>query len=647
MMVNNKLRTAFFLLLSFLLAYSANAGIEDFFDKEIVKEKIHKKISNLDVNFSTGLGNLDIFEGANIAAKYRFDVEASYQDHFYTRVDRWDLKAKINVGDVIEDTINLPFSFSINRKSSFVFVRQFKDKKEAIKATPYTPKKLPLNAELALRNLSVGDFVSIPANLNIVAEENASSATVAPVILSATAKIFYLLSGEFNIQVYKIDESHVRLKMITSRGYSSGASSGGEISFKFFGIKVIDNQLDHLFDRDLVKLDRTISPGARFIVDYIFDLNNEEAKEAYNQILNSTFKFKDVVVLNKLRKAGELKDKLISSYEKAEKLFAEDSKLPINERRVSRIFKGFDNSTEKSKKLKIALLLASFKKERAYTENNITFIDKNEKNLDFLYPTSTKYTESKLGRWIFDLKDQSFQTKFGLIPRLPNGAKNFKNPDYGLAFERRDKYFSENEQMYVGKFIIDQIPEKISMDINFGEWVNGKIKTDARIFLQLILKADGFDYLKEYSKEEIKKRLIAYIYQKGIFDENNQSFTKAKKINKLAEAIFQALQNEENDKQEMTKNIVKLNEHDLFEKIGTGFLISLLPEDQLKELIYLKIEMIAPKVAPLYFEFGTLKYKALLNELNIIHSRIANRTYDLRVTNQDLEMEEENSKLRL
>lgn len=641
-------------ILTVSFAQNSHAGsIGEFLEKKEIQSKIREEVADLDINFSADLGDVDLIQGLNVAAKYRYEVEASYQDQYYTRIDKWDLKANINVGDVVNNFVELPFSFSVNRQNSFFFVRQFKEKKEAVKALPYSPKKLPLSAELALKNLEPGDFVSLPASLNIAVSATASTATVTPVVLSANASVYWVLSGEFIIQVFKVDDTHVRLKMISRRGYDRGASVGAGLSFKFFGIRVLDRQIDRLFDRDLAQMGYVINPGAQFIVDYVFDLKNPEAQAAYDQILKSTLKFKDVVVINKLD-ASDLKDKLVSSFEKAEKLFEADKNLETKDRRVSRIFKGFSDYKGSTEKLKFALLFTSFNKDKAYTESKVTFIDKNENNLEFYYPTYSKYIETKFGKWIFDLKDQSFQNNFGLIPRLNAENTKAKNPDFGLTFERKDKFLSEAEQRAVEKFMIGQIPKSFGSKINIGEWKSGVSKKDARIYFQLVLKAQGFDYLKNFSREEMTKRLIAYSVEKRklhVLDNSETGwdklkdflfinrFIKEERLQGLANELYEILQNKENDSEIMLKRLVQLNQHGIFDKIGVGFLISLLPEKSLHNLIYLKVEMTAKDLSPVGYEYGKLNYRALYNELTRIQSRISDRSYDLRVTDTDHEME--------
>ncbi|MGZ3809584.1 MAG: hypothetical protein ACXVCE_15985, partial [Bacteriovorax sp.] len=145
----------FFLLLSliFIVPNTQAAKLEDYLDRKEIQKKIRETIANQDLDFDVSLGNLDLIDGINISSKYKYDVEASYINKFYTRVDKWDLSGAINVGEVLKDLVDIPFSFSVNKTSSFFFVRQFPKKLDAIKALPYTPAKLPLNAKLALKNL--------------------------------------------------------------------------------------------------------------------------------------------------------------------------------------------------------------------------------------------------------------------------------------------------------------------------------------------------------------------------------------------------------------------------------------------------------------------------------------------------------------
>jgi hypothetical protein len=650
--------TAHLLLVStqaFALENAAVAKFDDFLEYKELPKKIHDSIADQDVSFGADLANIDLINGINLSTKYHYDVEASYLDKYYTRIDKWDLKLGINVGDVLNNFIELPFSFSVERNNSFYFVRQFHTKKEAMKAMPYAPNKLPLNAKLALKNMKTGDFVSMPANLNVAVSAEVKSSMVAPIIVSADAKAEFLLSGEFTVQVFKMDETHVRLKLITKRGRDTSAVAGIGANFSFFGIHVLDHQIDRLFERDFTQFGYSYNPGSQFIIDYVFDLKSPEAQVAYNHILNSTLKFKDLIVADMIN-AQDLKDKLISTYEKADELFLADQKLDVKDRRVQRVFKGFNSYQGQTKHIKFSFLVTSYTNDRTFTESKVTFVDKNDKNMTFYYPTYSRYIESHFGKWIFDLKDQTFQTNFGLIPRFNAEDIHIKNPDLGLTFERKDRYFTAYEQKVVEKFMLSQIPATLARDIDFSQWKDGTKKIDSRIFFQLVLKSQGFDYLKNRSGTELREKIVAYVAEKRkmhVIDENpNQPqfdkiqnflllnrFIEKDRLESLADSLAKILRNDENDSEIMTKKLVALNDGGVFDKIGIGFLISLLPEDKLQDLVYLKLDMIGKDLTPIDKESGTLNYHALYKELNEVQSRLSNRSYDLRLSDEDTTME--------
>lgn len=647
---------AFALALGLFNSY-AHAGpkLADYLDRKEIQKKIRDTIADQDVNFNVDLGNIDLIDGINLSNKYRYDVEASYINKYFTRIDKWDVNAGINVGEVLKDLIDVPFSFSINRSGSFFFVRQFPTKLGAMKALPYAPNKLPLNAKLALKSLHTGDFVSMPANLNVAVSAGVSTSMAGPVGLSAGAGSAFVLSGEFTIQVFKMDETHVRLKLLTKRGRDSSGSASLGASFNLFGIGLLDHQIEHFVEKDIAQFGFSYNPGAQFIIDYVFDLKDPKAAEAYDQILSSTLKFKDLIVADMVN-PKDLQDKLISSYEKADEIFYEDQKLEPKDRRVQRIFKGYSSYAGHTRHIKLAFLITSYQKDRTFTESKVTFVDKNEKNLQFYYPTYSKYIETHLGKRFFDLKDQSYQNNFALIPRFNQEDSTLKNPDLGLTFERKDRYFTSYEQKYVEKFMLSQIPTSIAKDIDFSEWKNGLKKIDSRIFFQLVIKAQAFEYLKDISAEELKKKIVIYVEEKRKLhvieeteDDNkmeelksflmlNRYIEKERLVN-LAGKLANILKQTGTNSELMANQLVALNEGSVFDKIGIGFLISLLPQEKLEDLVYLKLDMIGKDLKPISKEFGTLNYRALYKELNEVQSRLSNRGYDLRMSDEDRNME--------
>lgn len=703
-----------YLILGMFISISVNAAeMQDLIERKEIQTKIEKEILKMDIGFNIDIFSADIIEGINLSSKYRYVVEPSYQDKYYTRIDKWDLNTNISPGTILKDVVEIPFSFGVNRNNSFIFVRQFQSKTKSIDAIPYTPAKLPITANRALK-LATGDFVAIPANLNLAVGVGASAAQASPIVmLNAGINSFFVVSGEFTIQVFKLDDTHVRLKLISSRSQNVGATASFKAEIDVAGFRIfrddptdgssssesgvggqlekqLDKQIgkqavrfvDRLIDRDFLDFGINYTPGASFIADYIFDLSDEESKAAYNQILSSAYKLKEILVFDNFFSGSNLKDKLLMTTELADKLSDRYKNEPYDKRKVTRIFKGFNNYKSFGRHIKLGVLFASYQHNTTYVENKITFIDKNEQSIEFFYPTFSKYFENNLGKWIFNIKDQSNKVYFGLIPRRNSENVDYKNPDLGLTYERKDKTLTRLEHKKIGKFIANQLPLSFIRELKLDNWRNGSKKLDSRIYFQVVLKSQGFNFLRTYSKNELTSRLIEYLKNKklihvivdpnsmdtGLEVNNNENATdntltddkikfelidldryvENSQVKMISSVLYNALHGENRVSEETLVRLLKLNEIPLFSNVGMGFLISLLPEDSLEDFIYINLDMIAKDVDPIKAELGVLNYKALYNEINTLQSRLSNRSYDLRVSKDDLEIGEmDNSQINL
>lgn len=607
------------------------AAFKDILDPAVWKQNIQEQIDRTNIDFSVGISEGAIIAGLPLGIQYDYDVGPSYKPHSYNRIDKYDINVDVNIGSMLKVISDTPLSFGISRHQSFFFVRQFPLKIDAIKATPYSPNRLPLTAKRALDKLDVGDFVSIPANLSLAIGAGISSNIVTPLIINVGANAYWVISGEFNIQIYKLDDKHVRLKMITTRAYGHGTNANGGASFSVLGVGYfagpLTNQLERLFDRDMLQLGMSVTPGAQFILDYIFDLSDPAAADAYNEILNSSFKFKDLLVLKNFGEDKEIKNKLFSTYEKADHIFLEDSKLPAQSQRVNRLFKGFTNSSARSKHLKLGLFLTSYTKDKTFSRNDLTFTDEHEKDTEFWYPTYNHYSRSMLGNYLWGYEDVQSLTCFGLLPKN-NDLSGQKIPEIGINFDRTDAIFTPHEQRKLKRKINSQVPASLMKKIDWNDWLSLHNKHSSRISFKFIINSDAYSYMKEYSEIELQKKYLEYAIAKNINHFNLDYYSQ-----KIASKIYNILQNKNGNAESAIKELIDLNKSSLFEESGIGFLASLLPEEKLEELLYLKIEMLALDEKTIKLEFGTIKHEMLYQELAEIQSKIANRSFDLRVPN--------------
>lgn len=617
------------------------------FTRAEVKERIREELANLDINFSTSLFDVDVAEGVSLSAKYRYQVEPSYLDKYYTRVDRWRTRLGISVGDIAPDVIKSPFHFGVAKESDIFFVRQFKDRITALRALPYTLAKLPLTAKLALHSLNVGDFVAIPANLSISVGAGASTSWLTgPLGIEANAGVNYVVSGEFTVHVYRLDETRVRLKLLSKRGYSRNLGLSVNQSLNIFGVRILDKAVNRLYDNNLGSISGGIHPGGQFVIDYVFDLKDERAQKAYNQILSSTYKFKDLLVIDKLTDASDLKDKLISSYELADKIFEADKNK--EKPSVERIFKGFNDFDGHHRGFKIGVIVASYKKDFTFTESNLSFINDNNETAEFFYPLYGEYRETKIGGSILENKEQMNKNFFSLVP-TKGGIYANQNPDYGLTFERRDRKFTKEEQKLVYKFIRAQIPDSRLNQIDLTKWADELTKKEVRIFYQIILKDEAFDYLATLDKKHILNALNVYLKDRRKISSGDPDAAlqrladwffitkqiRAEQVNHLADELVDIFTNKTYTNKHRATELVQLRENLIFGKIGVGFLASLLPQKVLDSGSFVRLEMFAKDYPSIKFTSGNLEYKELYEQLNAIQMRLSNRSYDMRLTEAD------------
>ncbi|OUR96501.1 hypothetical protein A9Q84_09130 [Halobacteriovorax marinus] len=640
------------LLSLFIFADSASAGFWDFLKPAEINERIREEIADLDVRFNVDLVDVDLFEGLGISSRYRYEVERSYIANFHTRVDKWEIKVDLSPGDIIKDALDLPIYLNIDRDSSVYFVRQFPTKKEALLAKPYLLHKLPVTAERALKHLQPGDFVSIPASMSVAI--GASSGFLDRIDgLDAAARVYAVINGKFLIHVFRMKDNKVRVKLIAQRSNARGADASIEGDLEIFGVSILDRQVSKIFDLDFISVGMSKGHGSQFIIDYVFDLNDENAKKAYNQILSSSYKFKDLSIFGEFLRERQLENRLLSSYELADKVFEEDRHLDM--KRVERIFKGANNYDFDRSKLKLGLILASFKREVSYTENVISYEDEDGKDKFFFYPIYTKYKRLKFGVWPFKYKEKSTKSFFGLVPIKTRDDEGEIYSDYGFTYEVKDKLFLQTEQVKFKQLVRDAIPETLYKGINWNQFDDETTHRSARGFVQVIFKAAAFADLSEISFEDLNDKLQKFYRNRkyleagvihGFWSRLWRTITIVKlsekrSLKKIAKELHVVLTDKSLSGKQRIKNLMELRERSLFEKIGIGFLVSLIKQSELKEKLFITMSLHAKDASEVTLKFGDQEFSDLYHELQFAHGAINDRSWDLRMTNDQEITEEE------
>jgi|GEM_PF-3706427 len=410
--------------------------IDEVFDElkwENIKGKIHEEIINLDVDWDIKLFSLDITDGIGLAAKYKWGLEPSYKDGYFTRIDSYRLEGDIKVGDMIKDSVDgfFPFYMNLSSDSEIIFARHFKEQMKAASALPYNPLKLPIRADLA-REMEPGTFVSMPAKLKVVVGASAGYSNV----VSVNGNGYYLLSGEFRINFLKVDEDRIRVKLIGMRRKGSGASASVKYGFNLFGIKILDKQVNNLLGTKLFRIAKNKIKGENFSVDYVFNLADEEASEAYDKFLNANLKFKVLPTTNSAEVDDDLADSFYSNLVMAENIAQEDLGKKRKDRRVQRVFKASNFFEQDNFNVKIGIKILSFGWGKNYVENRLAFYDEQNRIERFFMPVFNTYDNQD---FLFELFKEKENKNTYLLLNTDDDWNVEKMDTLAFTWNKRDK----------------------------------------------------------------------------------------------------------------------------------------------------------------------------------------------------------------
>lgn len=626
-------------------------------------KKIVDKIADVDIKFKLKLFDLDLYEGVGISSKYRYEVEPSYVDNYYTRVDTWKLNTNIRPGDILAEG-SIPFGLSMEKGQDVHFIRQFKSKKSALKAIPYNFKHFPYNSEQIISKLNPGDFVAIPAHLNLVIGKGLGllsdvlSGTVGEYYgFDAGLNAHYLLSGKFQLHIFKMANNRVRIRVLAQRQQKSTVGAHAEIGFlgtglDFFLIKVIDRKIRKWTRIQLSRSSIEKEYGRLFLADYVFNLNNGEAREALDGILASQFKFRESEIINPLKDNDKpISEKMVHDLSLIEDIVQEDKSLESETRRVNRLYRGESVYNRHSRNLELGIKIIQYGRKFHRTENFLSYLNENNEKDYYLYPTFTRFKEFEALFGIF--KHSNMHTVYGLFPANSAGEPtNFG--EWGTTWEFRSKRFDEEDHEKIINFVDQNLPASIVKKIPWGEWKTIQFRENARMRFHVIFEKYAFDQIANYDlfelfekfnefKENIpempeSKRHRASGPRSQFDSEPSDWFEQNRRqIAQMLEGIYLVSREEMPAMDRMRGLEELLKENEVFRLLGTGYLMSLLNEESQEKGTFVQFELYAEKTEGIRFQHGGQSNARLRELLLYINNVLNNHNFDIRMNPTELD----------
>ncbi|MCB0391562.1 MAG: hypothetical protein KDD58_09730 [Bdellovibrionales bacterium] len=639
-------------IVSFALLLFSFQTYADEIPKELnndkVRGEISKQIANL--NISLGFEFFDISDtGYKASVGYKYGIEPSYQDGFFTRFDKYPGKIMINPLAWAFDESH--FGLSISANAEIQFVRQFRDQKEAFTALPYSPFKSPTTAKKAIKELAVGDYASIIYRLNGFAGVGNGWND----LIKISASAGHSISAQYGAQVFRLRNNHIRLRLFAERSNGPGLYVNSKVDdddFDLFSTEYLNDAILKLIKVDLFEMNIQSRKRALYLADFVVNLNNKEAQAAYDRILKKIVDIKDrkYRLLNPLEDEEEIISFLLDYTQELEQMYQEDQAQKANVRRVTRIFLGKDIIPFSSNNsIEIGNALLSFKKGSQFFDNRLTFLARNNDINRFNLPDATYFDEFKA---LFSLWQESISRSANALIKRSEQDEIEELIDFGFLFEYKDKRLYPSEIKALKNRICNILSAENCSQINWSEYQKERTN-NFRMRAQYIFNQDAYlelaklNYNDYYNKiietlllqDEDQVRRLETVNQLECIAENCDIFDLHRtNIKELAQKLYNTFHSQ--NLEEAYNAYTSMRWNSIFNNFGGQILMNMLPGSDKLEYGTIIIELTGSNREPVEVILTSQKdrnkenakgRRALYDYVKNIQTSIFNRGFDLRL----------------
>lgn len=603
---------------------------------------------------------------------FRWDrrLEPSYKKDFMTLVDEYQGAIAIRPAPLRDAAEELGYGIGSEGRIRFMFARQhegstLKDNLKTLVAKPYTPlMHFPSNARKAMERLKVGDFFAMQANMNVVA--SASQLKLLSPNLPLTLGAHYMVSGEFQVHMFRVSESKFRLKLIGVRSRDMGGSIrlgyDPDSDLKIVGVAFLDKQVRRRLAFVPLEMAFTFPRTNLFMVDYVLDMNSPEVQEAYNDLITSSWTKRTVrivktitKILNPRTKREVLMDMLITDVARFEELHEREKNKSEDVRLVDRMFSGNNDAHGGGFSIRVGHRdLGQYRMNQTYTDNYITASDRDGNARYFYMPIFSMIDEGRAGFGYWKKEIQRAATLLFEMDKHKGAITTFGELSFYLEY--RDKKFDRNEVRGLKNLIRKRIPRELYDRINWGEWAEERDYLNARVTSLLVLRPGALAVVSGMSGGDLYHRFVAYInslpgidaHPEKMSPEDNPHWDSRRldwkfhdDINLIIEGLARVF-HPEVDGKARADAFISLRRNALFQEVGPGFLVDLLRteaknkdgekgiEDLLKHIFY-ETQWSAKDADALVEVFGQCRNRRLYQSVMYIYSVLNNRSIDLRL----------------
>ena len=601
-----------------------------------ISHRMSHSLSDVDMKLKLDLLKAN-FGPLKLGFKYTYRAKPTYKDQMFSREDSYILDTTLEDGLIVNEGEDFDINFvpSIRHTGKISFVRLFPTHVEARTANPYNPyEHFPLNSQEIVTNLKAGDLVSLKSKLNVSVRLDSNVDVGGDFKSYGEARA--LIGGDFELILLKQSETEILLRLITT--------SRNEKSFEYYleytdliaptNSKLINKTITRLLDPKIVQLLFKKGNGDSSLAEYRIDLKNPQARKAIDQLLSSTYKFK--------AQTDAIKDLDIKR---------------VNERMTINLAE-FDQMTDATIYSEVADSVkktSNIKNDQGYSAGRFKigfrglFLDeKNNYSRNYLTRTTEDQTEHFAILSYRRLFEDGAFFKFGSETDIQMNAvlttePEFKNAQFKelvLSARRTDVQFRKDENKKMQQKLAHTLPAKYLAQIDFKEFTDRSID-NSYINYQMVLSPLAFTELQNLglTEKSTKELLIKYINPFGNsirsktarrhnesvlngLEKQNPLLQYGADIDSISKVLSSSLQKGKSDYQRMDE-FVRLRNIPLFNVIGVGFIMSLLPQHNIEDTVALKLVLEGQNMSKLEKTFGNFQvsdsYESLMLGVEVIY----------------------------
>lgn len=610
-----------------------------------------------------------ISKGLNVGGGYRIESNMSLGGK-YSGVDVWEINAAVYPELFgMENTSGIGVGVSIGRQVTFI--QQFNTRMESLLRVPYDPiTKLPTKSEVFFKTtknretqqpeyvIKDGDFIAFRAPMTLSLGKGFSNIAGH---MGLDVGLNYVMSGEFDVHVFRMKNNQVRVKLMAITDNTATASVGlNLVGFSGIG-KVV---LKRVIDLNLMNIFMSTQDSDMFIADYIFNLNQPESRELYDQfvghkmrLVNSDALAIQSKIANFFAEKRTIQNHLMGDLAAINDISKEDSTKSADQKRVIRVSSGQNKTHSDSKGLSINLfkvLKAASQETKSLSKATLHASDDHNKNNKYLLETLSRNYSYKFF-WLWGERD--FNTTNLLL-----SANDKFQPTNVLGFQisrvKEDSAMTSEEYKELQQRFNVILPEAMRKDLVWPKWdfskknsVNNVYVENTILFTDNLFKAD-----MQITPEKIKSELDLIIRSYGKFKSQPMNITQDAETRDPRLEAFNRGNYSEAYTDSWEKYVIPsqlgvvlnaaysaedrykayqylMTNVPLFSEINGMLLMRLIPQEHLADVVLGKLALSAKnqQAAEVYFP-SKQKYETTNVFRDIVYQTnfILNRTYDLR-----------------